>query len=189
MAVTETDIVNQAIQMIGNNQKPVTGNYPSFDTSPAGVAAAALYQPCVQTIARQFGWDFSRNQATLVATANTPPVEWSHEYVYPTNGIEVRQLGPAAISDPNNPTPIRWVVANVLVGSTPTKVIWTNLASGFAVFTNQPPPTLWDAGFREAVVRLLASEFAMALSGKPDTSRNLLESAQSFEQSGEMRDG
>ena len=38
-----------------------------------------------------------------------------------------------------------------------------------AVYNNNPSEDTWDAGFREAVVRMLASELAEAVAGRPDT--------------------
>lgn len=187
--LTPTQVVNRAIQLIGDDQPPVTGTLPNFDTSPAGVAAAALYTSVVQTVLRGYGWDFSRNVATLVETANPPPPQFAKEYVYPAMGIEVRQLQPSVIADPNNPLPISWTVGNVTLAGVPTKVIWTNLAGAQATISNQPPEGLWDAGFTESVVRLLASELAMAIAGRPETSKGLLESAGEFERAAEMRDG
>lgn len=189
MALSPTDIVNQAIQYYGNNQSPVTGSFPTFDNSVAGVAAQNLYGPCVQTVMRQFGWDFGRFVDVLALSGNTAPEPWSYEYLYPADGIEIRQVMPATITDPNDPKPVNWTVGNVLVSSAPTKVIWSNEVDAEVVYSNYPPPTLWDAGFREAVVRLLASEMAMATAGKTDTSQKLLESAGSFESAAELRNG
>lgn len=185
--VTATDLVNRAIQLIGDDQEPVTGVYPTFDSSAAGVAAATLYAGCVQTIARQFGWDFSRNIADLVSSGNTPPFGFTSEYLYPTNGIQVRQIVPKTQTDVNNPLPINWVVGNAMVSGLPKKVIWTDLTPAQAVFTNQPTEDLWDADYTEAVVRLLASEFAMALAGKPDTARDTLEQSAQFANIGQAR--
>lgn len=181
------DIVNQAIYMIGNDQPLVTGVYPTFDNSPAGRSAQQLYGPCVQTVARQFGWDFSRNVVTLVVSGNAAPLGWAFEYLYPSMGVEIRQLMPPTIADPNNPLPVNWSVGNVLVTSVPKKVIWANFSGALAVFTNQPPPSLWDPLFREGVVRLLASEMATAVAGKADTSRDLLEQSGGFVGVGVMR--
>ena len=64
----------------------------------------------------------------------------------------------------------------------------TNVAGAQAVFTNQPPESTWDALFVEAVVRLLASELAMATAGKPDTAKDTLQQAAQFEKLGEGRD-
>lgn len=187
---TAADIVNQAIQLIGDNQGPlVTGNAPNFDSSPAGIAASQLYTPAVQTIARQSGWDFERNTVALTLSGNTAPFPWTFEYLYPTMGVQVNGVFPPSLADPNDPLPTNWVVANNLVSGVPKKVIQTTQANALAVFSNQPPPDLWDPLFRESVVRLLASEFAMALFGKPDLGQATLEQGQKFVQLGSMRDG
>jgi hypothetical protein len=62
------------------------------------------------------------------------------------------------------------------------------LLNAQAVFSNTPSEALWDPLFRESVVRLLASELAVAISGRLDTARDLLGSEQVFEQLGEGRD-
>jgi hypothetical protein len=189
MPITSQDIANQAIFMMGDNQAPVVGGAPFFDNSAAGIALQQLYTPCVQTVAKQFGWDFNRNTVLLVSSGNTPPFPWTYEYIYPSNGIEVRQLIPATISDQYNPLPVDWVVANNTVASVPTKVIQTNLITASAVYTNQPTESTWDALFREEVVRLLASELSIAISNRPDTARDLYSSAAQMGQIGQSRDG
>jgi len=179
MPVTPADVVNQALQMSGNNQPAVTGQPPLFDSTPAGVAAAKLYAPCVAFVARQYEWDMARQQIVLAASGRTPPPGWSYEYLYPTNGVEIWQILPTAVGDPNNPLPTNWVVANALIGSpaSQVKVIWTNVGGAQAIYNNNPGPDVWDPGFRESVARLLASEFAIALAGRPETSSALLQSA------------
>lgn len=186
---TATDIVNKALMLIGGNQAPVTGTAPNFDTSVAGKAAALLYPGAVLTVARQAGFDFARASVLLVASGNTPPVDYAYEYKYPTNGVQVWQLLPASIADPNNPLPITWTVGNAIVGGNSVRVIWTNLATASARYNGTPSdPSAWDSLFTEAVVRLLASELAMAIAGKPATSQGLLESGAAFENLAEGRD-
>ena len=188
MTVTSTDIVNQAIMFFGDDQPLVTGVAPTFDSSPAGVAASKCYAPCVATVARQFGWDMARNTVALTLSGNTAPFPWEYEYLYPTNGIQVWQLMPATLTDMNNPLPVNWSVANDEVEGVQTKVILTNQATASAVYNNNPSENVWDPLFREAVVRLLASEMAMAIGGKPDLSEALLQSGGAFETLGEGRD-
>ena len=188
MAATSTDIVNEAINLIGDNQAAVTGVAPTFDSSPAGKAASALYYPTVNAVARQHGWDFARNTVVLTSSGNTPPFPWSYEYVYPTNGVQIWQLLPASLTDANNPLPVRWAVGNALVASVQTKVIWSNLASASAYYNNAPGEATWDALFRASVVNLLARGLALAINGKPDTALRMLESTEMFTKLGEMRD-
>ena len=175
------DIVNQAIMMMGDNQPLVTGNAPNFDNSAAGLAAAQLYAPCVATVMRQFEWDFSRNTIALVVTGNAAPFPWAFEYGYPLNGIEVWQVMPTAAADPYDPLPVNFIIENAVIAGTQKRVIHTNLSPAQAVYNNNPSEATWDPLFREAVVRLLASELAMAIAGKPDFAQAALESASAFE--------
>ena len=177
---TDADIVNQALQMVGDNQPAVEGTSPTFDNSTAGIAAQELYVPTVRTVGRLFEWDMARNTVALVLSGNTAPFPWALEYLYPTNGIEVWQVMPPTLADPYNPLPINWVTANTLVTGTQRKVIQTDLASAVAVYNNNPGPDVWDPLFTEAVVRLLASKFAQAVAGKPQTAADLLESFNAF---------
>jgi hypothetical protein len=189
MAITSNDIANQSIVAMGGNQPPVVGNAPNFDNSTAGKALARLYTPCVQTVARQWEWDFSRNTIALTATGNVAPFPWSQEYSYPPNGIQVWQLAPAVLADPNNPLPINWEIANAVVGGVQQRVVHTNLANAIVIYNNSPSEATWDTLFREAVVRLLASELAIAIAGKPETSQLMLESGSAFESLAEQRQG
>lgn len=181
-------VVNQALQMVGDNMPAVAGVAPTFDDSTAGIAAQKLYAPAVATVGRLFEWDMARNTVALVVSG-AAPFPWALQYLYPTNGLEVWQVMPATLTDANNPLPINWVVANAIVSGAQRKVIHTNLAGAVAVYNNNPGPDVWDATFREAVVRLLASEFAMAVVGRPETSANLLESFNAFVSAAKGRDG
>lgn len=188
MPTISTDVVNEAIQLIGDNQPLVTGVAPNFDASPAGVAAAKLYTPTVQAVGRMFGWDFARNTGALVATGNAAPLPWSAEYFYPANAIEIWQLIPTApANEENNPLPVNWSVANAIVGGNQTKVIHCNLSGAMVVYNNMPAESTWDPLFHQAVVRTLSAALAMALEGKPDTAAAMLESGARFEQAAEAR--
>lgn len=173
---------------MGGNQPAVTGEAPTFDDSTAGIALQSLYDPCVATVARQWEWDMARNTVTLTPSGNVPPPPWSREYLYPTNGIEVWQLLPPTIEDYNNPLPLNYVIGNAVVSGTQRRVIQCDIIGAKAVYNNNPTPDSWDAGFREAVVRLLSSELSIALAGKPQTSQLLLESGGQFLQSAKGRD-
>lgn len=186
MPATARDIVNEAIQLIGGNQPLVTGNAPNFDESTTGKVAQQIYAPCVAAAGRQFEWDFARNTFALVPTGNVAPIPWTFEYAYPPNGIEVWQLMPAA-PDPFDPLPVNFIVANTIVNGQQARVVQTNVPAAIAVYNNNPGPDVWDASFRAAVVRLLASEFAMALGGKPDVAQAAMENASVFAQGAAAR--
>lgn len=189
MPTTSTDIVNEAIQLIGDNQPPVTGTAPNFDTSPAGVAAAKLYTPTVQAVGRMFGWDFARNTVALTLSGNPAPNGWLFEYLYPSNGIELWQIQApiTGATDPNNPLPVNWNVCNTLVAAVQTKVIQCSVASALGIYNNAPAESTWDPLFHQAVVRTLAGALGMALEGRPDTAAAMLESGARFETAAEQR--
>lgn len=193
MALAPADIVNRAIELIGNNVggngvKPISGNLPTFDGSATGIAAGILYPEAVQTVAREFGWDFSRNIVPLQLTGNQAPLGYTFEYAYPTNGIQVRQIVDPAQADPNDPLPIRWTVGNTGVNGILTKVIWCSVTNAKASFTNQPPEATWDPGFTAAVVRFLASGLAMALMGRPETQKDMAQASATVMSAAEARD-
>jgi hypothetical protein len=188
MPITSNDVANQAIALIGNNQPAVTGQAPNFDNSTAGKALANLYGPVVATVGRQFAWDMARKTIGLTLSGNPAPFPWSFEYLYPPNGIEVWQVHPDAVADVNNPLPINWNVGNSVVSGQQQRVVWTNVASAFSTYNNNPNENTWDSLFRETVVRLLASELAMAIAGKPDAMESYLQSGGSFENIGEARE-
>lgn len=187
MAVTSTDIANEAINLMGDNQAPVTGVAPTFDNSAAGLALQKIYASVVATVGRQFGWDFARGSVSLTLTGNAAALGYAYEYFYPTNGVEIWELMPSSLADPNNPLPTTFNVGNNLVASVQTKVIWTSVQNAQAIYNNNPSESTWDPGFRMAVVRLLASELAYAIGGRPDTGQSMLDSASSFEGAGEGR--
>lgn len=168
------DIANRAAVLMGgfNSNTPMTGIPPNFDGTPTGIVAGAAYGGVVQTVGKQFGWDFARQQATLAASGGAPPWWYDFEYLYPTNGIEIRQVVSAtAPADPNDPRPIRWTVGTTIIAGVNKKVIWTNLANALGVISGQPSEGTWDSLFTEEVIRLLASELAMGAAGRPETSQ------------------
>jgi hypothetical protein len=176
-ALTSNAVANQALQLIGDNQPAITGSFPNFDSSAAGIAMANIYPWAVRTVGRQNLWDFARAVAALALTANVAPLGFAFEYAYPASAVQLVQLMPQALADSNNPLPIDWTVGNTLVVGVQTKVIWTNLASAQAIFSVIPDPSVWDPGAQEAIVRLIASELAVAIAGRLDTAQSYLESS------------
>lgn len=174
---TPTIIVNRALFLQGNKVPEVSGSYPDFDTSTAGIAAKWLYPEAVKTIGGLFNWDFARKTAALSLSGNVAPSPWAFEYLFPAEALQVWQVRPATFVDPNYPIPTTWVRANAVVSGSQVSVIQTDVAGALAVYNNNPVPGTWSPGFTDAVVRWLASAFAMALSGRPETQQNILNTA------------
>jgi len=187
MPATSNDVANEAILIAADDQPPVTGQFPGFDNSTAGIALQKLYGPTVRTVQRQWGWDASRNTVLLSLSGNAALLGYLYEYLYPSNGIQVWQLMPQTLADANNPLPQNWDVGNNLVGVVTTKVIWSNLQNAMATYNNNPSEAVWDSLFRESVVRLLASNLAIAIGGRPDLAQAGLETSGAFESIGEGR--
>lgn len=171
---TSVSVTNAALEMIGQ-QAQITS---LSDGTPSANAATVIYQPVVQLLLRELDPDFARFTAALVVSgAVTPVAPWAYEYLYPTDCVRLRQVRPLAGSyDRNDPQPILSQVAFDVIATVNTKVILTNQVTASAVYTSlTPTESQWDAGFAEAVSRRLANPLAMALAGRPDFARELLE--------------
>lgn len=178
--LTSTIVVNEALQHIGA-QSFITS---LTDGSPSAIAAAVIYVPTVNLMLREIEPDFARLTAPL-AVSGVAPFPWAFSYAYPADCIRLRQVMPMSLVDPNDPFPVRANVA--VVGG--VKVIVTNLSPAQAVYTSSAvTEAQWDSAFQDAVVRRLANPLAMALSGRPDFAREILETASAMAMTAESID-
>jgi hypothetical protein len=70
-----------------------------------------------------------------------------------------------------------------------TQVILTNQVNALAVYTsNLITEAQWDSVFQDAMVRRLGNVFAMALGGRPDFARTILEESAAEASMGEAVD-
>jgi hypothetical protein len=147
---------------------------------------------------REIDPDFARTQVALSASGATAPlVPWSYEYLYPADCLRLRQVRPpssgiGSLADPNDPQPVRAEVSydpNGAGSTSPAKVILTNQQNALANYTTSSvTENQWDAVFREIVVRRLANPLAMAIAGRPDFARELLEEAERYAGLAELTD-
>ncbi len=184
-------VVNAALEQISSQTQITALN----DGSPSARAANVVYVPTVQLMLRELDPDFARFTAALVLSgAATPVVPWAYEYLYPADCVRLRNVRPpgsgtGALADPYNPTPIRSNVAFDIIGAVPTKVILTNQQNALAVYTTSAVVEAdWDSVFSDAVVRRLANPLAMALSGRPDFAKEILEQSARMATTAEMVD-
>ncbi len=184
---TILSIVNTALEQIAS-QAQITS---LTDGSPAANAASVVYTPTVQLLLRELDPDFARLTAALALSgAATPIGPWAYEYLYPSDGIRLRQVKPPNGSyDVNDPQPVRAEVAFDIIGGVNTKVILTNQVNALAVYTSSTAPeSLFDAVFADAVSRRLANPLAMALSGRPDFAEKILMQSAQVAQTAETVD-
>lgn len=171
---SSSQVVNTALEYIAAQ----TQISSLADGTPAANAAAVVYVPTVQLMLRELDPDFARYTATLIlAGASSPVPPWAFEYAYPTDCVRLRQVRPPSGGyNVNDPQPIKSTVAFDMIGIVPRKVILTNQANALAVYTtSNVTEAQWDAVFADAVARRLANPLAMALSGRPDFAREILE--------------
>jgi hypothetical protein len=131
MSTTALGVINRALTEIAARQ-PISGSFPTFDGSAAGVAAGQLYQPAVETLLRQQDWEFARAVEPLVTVAGTPPLNWAYQYTYPQECLRVRQIVPATF-DPNDPQPVTWDVGDLVVRGIIGSTIALFNGAGYAI--------------------------------------------------------
>jgi hypothetical protein len=175
MTALQAAVVNETLEAIAAQTTITDLN----DGSSTGNAAGVIYEPIVQMLLRQLDPDFARKRAPLAVATTVPVPPYAFEYAYPDDCLRSRQVAPAPANyDPLDPQPIRWAVAFDTVSGVDTKVILTNLADAALVYTSsEPTEAQWDPTFREAVVERLAVPLAMALAGRPDFAKAVLEEA------------
>lgn len=168
-------VVNQSLELVGQ-QARITSL--TDVTSTAAVAANVIYAPTVSLMLRVMEPDFARTTVNLVSAGAVSPVDpWQAEYLYPVDCLRVLQVRPLAGGyDPNAPKIIRWMVAMDTISAALTKVILSSQTPAAATYiTNLVTEDQWDFAFMNAVVRRLANPLAMALAGRPDFAKELLE--------------
>ena len=163
-----TEIMQAPIQLSGT----VATN---FGGSPQGTYAATLYQGALQLLLRQQDPEFARRVIALSLSGGSAPAQWTYEYVYPTDCVRIRQVFPATW-DANDPQPVYWEEG--YNSSLAQVVIWSDTVSAQMTYTtNAVSEGEFDDGFTEVLVRYLASQFAMPVAGRPDFSRESLETS------------
>lgn len=175
---TSVTVTNAALEQIASQTRITALN----DGSAAATAASVVYAPTVQLLLRELDPDFARYTASLViavAPPSYPP--WAFEYLWPDDMVRLRQVRPPAtgagsLADPNDPQPIRANVAFDIIATVNKKVILTNQQNALAVYTTSLVTEVqWDSAFQDAVIRRLANPLAMALSGRPDFAKEILQ--------------
>lgn len=177
---TAVDVVNRSLQFIGA-QTTITNLH---DGSPAATAANLIYYQTVYMMMRQLDPDFARRSGVILhPTGAVPPPGWTQEYTYPVDALRIRGLMPATW-DQFDPLPVRFNVgATVPQPGVFRKVIWANQADALATYTTDDVlEDEWDNLFAEAVARQLANPLSMALAGRPDFAKEILEQAARYEQ-------
>lgn len=191
---TQVGIVNAALQLAATEAQITALNDGSVEAN----AASAVYSIAVQLLLRQLDPDFARTVAALALAAPISIINpFTYEYVYPATCLRARQVAPplsgaGSLPDINDPQPVRGLVAHDPAFG--NRVILSNQQNAVLAFTSSAvTESEFDAAFTEALIRRLANPLAMALAGRPDFARELLEEAERYagmsELADEMADG
>lgn len=191
IGVSAVTIVNSALEQIASQAQIIS----LADGTPAALAASVVYAPTVQLMLRELDPDFAQFTAPLTI-AVTPPSypPWAFEYLWPADMVRLRQVRPpgsgtGSLTDLNDPQPVRASVAFDVIAAVNTKVILSNQINALAVYTTSTvTEAQWDSVFTDAVVRRLANPLAMALSGRPDFAKTILEQSAMMAQTAEAVD-
>lgn len=186
MGTTQLAICNTALELVKSQDLLTGGAFPNFLGTPAVAGAAnVLYGPVRDLLLRQINPEFAR--ITIVGApipGAIPIAPWAYEYAYPTDGLRIRQVRPptsglGALADPYERLPVTAAVAFDKTNA--VKVVLTNQQLALIVYTsNLPLESAWDPDFAEAMARRLANPFAMAIAGRPDFARELLEESERY---------
>src|SRR5690348_7053651 len=157
-----------------------------YDGTRQANACLAIYGQTRDSILRTFEWGFAEvnTPLTLLKTApvfgyslpsttsswtsSYPMLPWLYEYQYPSNCVKIRSLRPQnPVLYVFDPAPNTFRIADdTTITTSNKKVILTNLANAYAVYTGQvTDPTLWDDGFTDTMVAALASQLGTLLTG------------------------
>lgn len=178
---TSVDIINHALELVAA-QTTITA---LSDGTPEGNAAGIIYAPTVQMLLRQLDPDFARTTAALTPLSFSL-FQWPNAYEYPADCMRMRQLSPVAWN-PFDPQPLRFSVQCTVEGT--EKFIFATASGLLGIYTTSlVTENQWDSSFEEAVVRQLANPLAMAIAGRPDFAREILDEAMRYEQMAEAGD-
>lgn len=185
---TQLSVINEALQQVAVQTTITSISDPA---QPAGLYAAVVYAPTVQLMLREMEPTFARYQANLTLSgAGTPMQPWAYEYLYPVDCVRLLQVAPqVGAYDPFDPQPVRFNVGFDIISAVNTKVILTNQVTAIGVYTSlTPTEAQWDAAFADAVVRRLANPLAMAIAGRPDFAREILDQSVKMAESANAAD-
>ena len=87
--ISKVDIINKALAHLG--ERPITS---LSEGTTASDTADAIFDLLVRECLAEYPWKFARTRATLAPTGVTPPFEWDHEFLLPTDFIQIVKTYP-----------------------------------------------------------------------------------------------
>ena len=177
--MTALDVAREALAQIGTRSKIASLE----DGSAEATYINLLYAPIRDFLLTDGDYDFSLVATELVPLATAPAPPWLYGYVYPIDALRIRQLFPK-VHDPLDPRPIEWTISSTLG----VRQISTRAEAVQIHYTRAVAEELWDAMYRQAFVRMLASALAFALENRIEASKVKLDEALGFAGIAKVRD-
>lgn len=178
MAVTNTDITNRALQLIGTRTTVTSLAESSNEAIQANLVFTALRDWCLGI----GNWNFARRTAKLTLLKTSAPASpwaaaeisppWKYEYSIPADFLKAQYVTNSDINSAGDAflgEPKRFVVAIDTIATVDQRVILTNEALAVCVYTASiTDPTLWPWLFERFYVSTLAWTLAPALTQDKD---------------------
>lgn len=145
-AVTDVDICNRALALLGQNSITALS-----DNTAEAILCNRFFASSRDAALAEHNWNFAKVQHDLVSTGNTPEHTWSFEYSLPTDIVRI--VAPHVITDDYE------VVGNKILA---------NVSDMEITYIKQVTDVgEWPALFQEAVVHKLAAFLAPVLRQDP----------------------
>lgn len=176
----QLEVAREALAQIGTRSKIASLD----DGSAEAQYINLLYGPIRDFLLVDGDYDFALTHVGLVAITTPPPFPWAVAYEYPVGAeaLRIRQLIPENY-DPLDPRPVEW---NITGGT--GHFIYASRPIVRALITFRATEDLWDAMFRQSMVRMLASALAFALENRIEASKVKLDEALGFAGIAKLRD-
>lgn len=175
MATAEAQIVNAALQRVGETQF-----IDSLEDRQASARCAKVAWALVAPrLLECFEWEWAEGYAQLAPLAGEDAIEWTYAYAQPTNCAMPRRLLPADAEpfgrERHPGVPFTKGVKKDGGG----KLLRANCENAWLIYTrNDIAVGLWPAHFVDAMAAALAPELALGLSKKPAVGLNFMQVAE-----------
>lgn len=124
----------------------------------------ASYDIALETILREFDWNFTTKMTQLALIDDTENLTpgWKYKYTYPVDCVKIRR-----VFSPDNINELQRKNHYRIINFKSARTIATNIAQGWVEYTARVSDTgLYDSQFADALAWRLAAELATALTGK-----------------------
>lgn len=149
MALTTTDIANQALIRIGSERIMSLTD----DKSKGAVTARVLYTQTLDELARAAEWNSLKKRAELARLTDAPLFGWAYQYQLPADFVDIAQFNGVRCWHVEVEN---WAIEGdkLLSNAEQAQVIYVALVEN---------PANYDAMFTAAFVTLLAAKLAVAI--------------------------